>query len=230
MLQKLNDFYQDYAVLVCAGSALPEDEKVMSLLREASCICAADGGWDLLKRLRIRPNILLGDFDSSKDQLKEKKEWIEQNGIEFQQFPVRKNATDSELGLETLFQKNYRRVLLLGGMGSRMDHSICNFLMLRTYAILGMDVRLWTRYNRICFLKAGQYQAPKLDSSVYSSLLTVDEGIFIGLEGFDYPLNKQRLPVGTSLGISNHVLSPQNQIEVFAKENQGVFYFESRDA
>ena len=230
MIEKLEDFYRDYAVLVCAGGFLPVDDILISLLKRASYICAADGGWDQLKRLNVKPQALLGDFDSSADDLKEKKEWALNHGIEFQEFPCRKNATDSELGLDTLRDKGFQRVLLLGGMGTRMDHSICNFLMMRTYSFLGMDVRLWTSHNRICFLKAGTYQAPKPAPSVYSSLLTVDPDIYIRLEGFDYPLQKQLLPAGTSLGISNHVLHEKNQIGVFAGENRGVFYFESSDS
>ena len=51
------------AVLVANGSQ-PQNEKVLKILTEASKIVCIDGGYELIQKLNMTAQILIGDLDS----------------------------------------------------------------------------------------------------------------------------------------------------------------------
>ena len=82
------------AVLFVNGQAKPGLE--VSLL-PGDFLVAVDGGLRHLKRLGLKPDLLIGDLDSvDADELAE----IEEVGVEVLRFPPAKDQTDLELALD----------------------------------------------------------------------------------------------------------------------------------
>lgn len=104
------------ALLVAGGEDLVGERRFRRLVEEADCILAADGGYDALRSIGVEPQLVLGDFDSSA-LLKERadQEAARKRGLQLLSYPVKKDATDSQLALDLLLEEGYEAVLLLGG-------------------------------------------------------------------------------------------------------------------
>lgn len=95
-------------------------------VRQDDFILCADGGYAHARRMGLRPDLLIGDFDSVKPP--------EHAGCEVYSYPPEKDDTDMLLALKCGLERGFRDYLILGGLGGRLDHTIANFTVL-AYAI-----------------------------------------------------------------------------------------------
>ena len=84
-------------------------------------VIAADRGYDSLMAYGVVPDLAVGDFDSLGYQPDHP------NVI---QLPVEKDDTDMVFALRKGLELGYRRVLLLGGVGGRLEHTLANLQLL----------------------------------------------------------------------------------------------------
>lgn len=217
------------ALLVAGGEDLVGERRFRRLVEEADCILAADGGYDALRSIGVEPQLVLGDFDSSA-LLKERadQEAARKRGLQLLSYPVKKDATDSQLALDLLLEEGYEAVLLLGGSGSRADHSLANLFLLHHYARLGLFIGMESAHNQLVFLPGGNYDPISFPGDPYVSFLTTDEGVRLSLKGFEYPLEDQLLPPYSSLGVSNHIRSDQARIKLQAPPGCGAYFLISQ--
>ena len=89
--------------------------------REGDCVLCADGGWQLARQAGVKPDLVIGDFDSS--------EQPEEGTVE--RFPVEKDDTDTMLCLKKGLSMGFDDFLIVGGFGGRIDHTLGNFQALR---------------------------------------------------------------------------------------------------
>lgn len=104
--------------MLLVGGDGPTKEHIQPFIKEASYVIAADSGLDLAVELDIRPDLIVGDMDSLSD--KSLLEGYSEEKILI--FPVDKDETDTEIGLRILNEKGFKRVILVGGGGGRLDH------------------------------------------------------------------------------------------------------------
>lgn len=214
------------AIIVAAGCDLTDPREAQELLGQSDLVICADGGLNFLEKLNILPDVVLGDFDSAEnlsflyegEKLKE--------GVLLQSFPVRKDQTDLELALDYALDKGIDRCIILGGTGSRLDHSLCNIFLLERYQRLGLSAQMVNETNRISYWTEGEYRLPKTKPGWYQSFLAMPEDVHLSLEGFDYDLDDQLLARGSSLAISNHVIRDDARVIVRGK---GVYTIRSTD-
>jgi thiamine pyrophosphokinase len=105
----------DSALLVTGGLA-PDFSVLSSRMADFNFVCAADSGLDTLRAWGVRPDLVLGDFDSLRDPAV----LAEYEGVV--RHPTDKDDTDTELGLKELRARGYGRVTMAGGGGGRLDH------------------------------------------------------------------------------------------------------------
>ena len=89
--------------------------------RDDDFVIAADGGYDHLKRLGIRCDLLLGDLDSIKEIPTDQKT---------KKFAVRKDETDMHLAYLEGARLGYDTFYIYGGTGGRDDHTFANYCLL----------------------------------------------------------------------------------------------------
>lgn len=216
--------------IIAAGESLPSDEFLREKLVEVDTVLSADGGLDVLVRLGIKADLLLGDFDSSRFSFSDPllQDYVREKKVLF--YPVRKDATDTELALSYCAEHGAEYVLLFGGAGSRLDHTMVNLAMMKRFAEDGMSVVQYTQHNIVRYLVPGNYCLPTLTPEWYSSFMLFSGEVKLTLRGFDYPLECATLTAGSSLGISNHVFSVDNEVQIESEEGCGVFCIQSCDA
>jgi thiamine pyrophosphokinase len=104
--------------LLLLGGEGPRRAQLEAVLRTAKLVIAADSGFDLALRLGLLPDLLVGDLDSvaASPQLSA----FPPDRI--LRYPRDKDETDTELGLRLFAERGFRKVVLAGGGGGRLDH------------------------------------------------------------------------------------------------------------
>ena len=112
---------------VIITSWIEYDPDLCSLLREDDYIVCLDRGYEIAASLGITPDLILGDFDSAQAAPPEN------IGVPVLRYPPEKDYTDLELALRVLDPKDWPDLLIIGGLGGRLDHTVANIQMLAGY-------------------------------------------------------------------------------------------------
>lgn len=156
-------------------------------------IISADSGYEKCKRLNISPDLILGDFDSA-----EKPE----TDIETILLPVRKDETDTAYAVKEAVRRGFNDILILGGIGSRIDHTYGNILSLNYCADRNINAVMINKKNKIQVLTKDY--SFKNDGYEYLSLFALF-GDCTGLttRGTEYNLTDYTLTPDCPLAQSN---------------------------
>ena len=174
-------------------------------------VIAVDGGLAAVKQLDIRPDAIVGDFDTVKGELLEEYGQIE--GITFEQHQPEKDETDTELALLTAARQGCEAVDILGALGGRMDHAIGNIQLMYQFFCQGMEVNIYDARNRLYLLGGHKVFHREEVYGKYISFLPMTETVEgLTLRGFKYPLQRRTIGLGTSLCISNELVGEEGAI------------------
>lgn len=208
-------------VIVSNGS-ISDYSGCKRFFRDAGLVICADGGASHILKLGVKPDILLGDFDSiSPDDMR----LIEEGGTEVIRFPAQKDMTDTEIAAELAVERGCRKVIFLGCIGSRMDHTLSNILLLKRLLDAGVHGVLADEKNEITLIKDGIKLVREEDARV--SLIPISgrvEGVTTS--GLYYPLDRATLEIGSTRGVSNEFTG--NKAEVSIEEGL-LLVIKSRD-
>lgn len=176
--------------------------------RDFTLCIAADGGHLNASKIGLSPDVIIGDFDSSKSPGISKAEIIS--------LPKEKDLTDTEAALELAIEREFDEVVIIGGLGRRFDHTLANLGILAKYYTRLSHLAFMDGYNYIYMLSPGSHKLSKNILGTEYRYLGVNsysdccENLFI--KGCKYPLNGFTLPKATSLGASNEILSEYAEI------------------
>lgn len=173
-------------------------------------IIACDKGVENALRLGFEVNEvheIMGDFDSADAK---KVESFMDAGIPYTKFPARKDFTDSELGIFAAMDRAEQgdEILLVGGIGSRLDHTLANIWLLMRPLERGLRARILSGTNEIELLQGpAERNYDREEDLKYLSLIPMSETVTgVDLTGFEYPLQQRTMERGASLGVSNEIL------------------------
>ena len=166
-------------------------------------ILAADAGMEALYRDHILPDIIVGDFDSVKDD------------------------TDTEYAIREAIRRGAMEIVVIGATGTRIDHVLGNISLLGIGLEEQIKISLVDEHNRIRMInqplmirKAEQY-------GKYVSLIPFSEKVSgVTLRGLKYPLTDYTMGGFNSLGISNEIVSDEATISFSSGE---LIVIESKD-
>ncbi|MDQ3930634.1 MAG: thiamine diphosphokinase [Chloroflexota bacterium] len=198
-------------VWVLAASPVWTSPGRLSDLPKPDVVIAADGGSTLAARLGVVPDLVVGDLDSSDPALVER---LQGDGIKVDRFRHEtKVETDTELAVLAALAWQPDTILVLGGIGGRLDHSVANLLLLTHPQLVEQDVRIADGRQIAMLAKRGRWNYLPASSGDTVSLLPVG-GNSTGVETADllYPLNSETLLVGRGRGVSNEVTGPQPRV------------------
>lgn len=191
-------------VWVLASGPAPELSLAVAHAIAPHVVIAADGGCVLAEEMGLRPNLIVGDIDSSPSELVAR---FEQEGVEVRRFDhATKWETDTELALLAALEWNPGVIYVFGAIGGRLDHSLANVMLLTNPRFSGVELHILDGPHEVFLAKAGVWNKipGKRESTV--SLIPVG-GAAEGVEtrGLHWPLNRETLPQGQGRGVSNLV-------------------------
>ncbi len=191
-------------------------------------VIAVDGGLEAAMKMNLVPEFIVGDFDTiSKDILNC---YRENPNITFRQFNPEKDFTDTHSAINIAMELGTLSVVILGGIGTRMDHSIANIQLLQMPLEQGIDAVIINSHNRIRLLGVKRKEI-ELERSEYKyvSILPMTEVVTgLSLYGMKYPLKdyEMHMEQNISLGISNEIIKEQAVIRLRSGK---IILIESRD-
>lgn len=192
--------HETFAILL--GGALTPNDRLKAVLTSARFI-AADGGMRHAAALGVTPELWVGDFDSTSQQLLDT--WP---NVPRQPYPAAKTETDGEIAVSEALERGAGRIILAGALGGdRSDHALQHYLSAISLAETGKDVLLTSGDEEAVPLLPGQKTLDLPAGSLFSVLgFTELDGL--SLENVRYPLERFHLPFGSSRTISNVANGP----------------------
>ncbi len=167
-------------------------------------VIAADGGLCHCQALGVRPDAVLGDFDSLGH--------VPQGS---HVFPVEKDDTDSMLAVRHGLDRGCRRFTVYGALdGPRLDHAVANFQTLQFLADHGAQGVLVGRSDMVTVLKDGILRFPPLEDGLISVFCSGAAAEGVSIRGFQYGLENGTLTPGFPLGVSNHFVGKKGEVSV----------------
>jgi thiamine pyrophosphokinase len=196
------------AIVLSAGQ-IADYERVKSCLFLPDLVICADGGIRHAEALGLTPHLLLGDFDSAGEARVAE---AAARGIVVERVPVEKDQTDTHLALDAAVKRGAREILLVGGTGDRLDHTLANLLLLPGSSA---EVTVVDAKNVIRLLRPGGRLTLTGTPGDYISLLPLTpEAKGVVFEGVKWPLDGATLRWGQSLGVSNQLAEPEAFVAV----------------
>ena len=160
----------------------------------------ADGGYDAAVRYGIRPDLVIGDFDSMPaDHVQ---------GVPRITLPVHKDDTDMVVCLEEGRRRGYSSFRIAGCLGGRLDHTISNLQCLYDCALRGEDAWMCDGPNLVSVLLPGKYTLPRMEGYKFSLLSYTPEVTGLTLHGTEWELDDATLTNRYPLGVSNEIVAP----------------------
>lgn len=115
--------------LILANGAPPSKRLFRMYRTKADCFVCADGGANSAARWGMRPDVIIGDLDSIQSATVRKFSRVRMIRIADQ------NSTDLEKALSWTLRKGYRRVVVLGATGGRLDHLAGNLSAIGKFSV-----------------------------------------------------------------------------------------------
>ncbi len=112
--------------LIIANGAMCSYDILTSLMEWCPHIVVTDGAYSRLVDLQIKPDVVIGDFDSIPNAARDPR-------IEFIKIDSQED-TDLEKAIDYLINKGYNDINVVWATGKRLDHTINNFATLAKYS------------------------------------------------------------------------------------------------
>ena len=187
-------------VIFCAA----EFDELLEPLGSGDYLLAADGGLRHLTKLNLKPQGILGDFDSL---------GYTPEGAEV--FPVEKDDTDAMLAARKGLELGWREFLFYGALdGPRLDHTVANFQTLQFLADHGATGYLVGRDYLVTVVKNETISFPPEAEGILSLFCLGADAKGVTIRGLHYELEDGTLTPGFPLGVSNHFTGKKTTVEV----------------
>lgn len=196
-------------VVIFSGGSLSVE--FLSEIQENDFIIGADRGAFFLIEHGLRPDISVGDFDSITAEEKEMVRSLSSRMISCD--PIDKALTDTELAFEIALKEQPEQILLIGGTGTRLDHTLANIQMLKLSLEHNISLAILDQNNYIT-LTDSTLNVNRIGYTYVSLLPLTLEVTGITLYGFEYPLSNATLTMGHSLGISNRLSGDKGTVSI----------------
>jgi len=192
-------------------------------------IIAADYGLLTAHKLGLSLDHILGDFDSVPQEIIN--EYREKNKKDksfiIEKYKPEKDYTDTQIAIETAIELGAKEIVIVGGTGTRLDHTLSNIQNLLLPLSKNIKCCLVDEHNKLYIIdKSTKIQRKNIFGSYISLLPLTSVVTKVTLKGFKYPLNEYNIEMGHSIGVSNEIVEDCAEI-IF--ESGLLVVVESRD-
>ncbi|HKJ37197.1 MAG TPA: thiamine diphosphokinase, partial [Anaerolineales bacterium] len=114
-------------IIIFANGDLPDIKKIPTILQDGDHIICADGGTRHALALDLKPDLVIGDMDSTGEVDLKK---LQTDGVSIELFPQDKNETDLELAIQHALKLKAKEVVIIAALGGRLDQTLANISLL----------------------------------------------------------------------------------------------------
>ena len=199
-----------FTLVVSGAPVESEPDLIAGLAKRADYVCAVDSGADALAQVGFTPDLLLGDFDSiDKTTL----ESFRAKGVQTQAYDAYKDATDTDLALNTLKEQGHAAIIGTRILGGRLDHELASLGSFAKAAEQDRAVAIVEQGETCLFLSSrSRYRRLMIDFSPEHtigptpsliSLIPWGGDAVVSINGVEWELDHSRLERFGTQGVSN---------------------------
>jgi thiamine pyrophosphokinase len=160
-------------------------------------VIAADGAANTLRKYGLAPDLITGDFDSIEPATL--KFYKSQKKIEVRKiFNQNRNDLDKAFGFALV--RGFQKIHILGATGSRLDHTLGNFSIIKKYYKLSDIIVYDKEYESFFCNEKTEFTYPKGE---IVSLMPMPKAEKINSVGLKYKLKNATLEFGKMTGTLN---------------------------
>ena len=197
--------------LIFANGVLESTAWLTPYLAKARSVIAADGGLRHLLALGRLPDALIGDLDSLPAGAEAT---LDAGDIDVVRFPRAKDETDLELALLYAIERFPNDALLIaGGFGGRIDHTLANIMLLAHPAFIGWPI-YFIEDGQTAWLINAEATIAGRPGDVVSLLPLGGDVVVAETTGLRWPLVNEALPLGPARGMSNEMTAARARIRI----------------
>lgn len=165
-------------------------------------IIAADSGCERLRGYGLCPDVVIGDMDS----LDVEKAKAMFPSAEYILLPAEKDYTDTKECLDYAITKGFDDIVIIGGLGGRLDHTLANIHLLAYAAKRKVDLEIVDGKNHATYLKNASATVSKRRGFRYLSIIPLsDELKGVSITGVKYPLDGAVVSRDDAVTVSNEI-------------------------
>ena len=193
------------ALIISGGEYAPLPDN----LKSDYCI-ACDKGYRYALDSGIRPDVIIGDFDSMERP-------ADTDGIPVLTFPIEKDDSDTMLAIKHAMKMGLDHILIVCGLGGRLDHTIANIQSAAYVASHGGVCEILSEKEYLRTLTGGNSVSIPENSGHSLSLFSLSDSCTgLTIRGAKYNVENETIKNTFPLGLSNRWLS--GPVEVSLKE------------
>ncbi len=187
-------------VIVTNGTV---SESCLSEIASFDMIIGVDRAAYWLLMHGITPHMAVGDFDSTN---KTEFLYIQQHIADVRTFPAEKDFIDTELAIRIAIEEHPSEIILFGGVGTRMDHTLGTLSLLELGQRQHIPIYMKNETNEIQLIHRCRTIVGRRGEFKYISIIPYSKTISVSLEGLKYPLSHATIVRGQTIGISNEFI------------------------
>lgn len=183
-------------------SAVPVESDMAAYVQPGDFIVACDAGYRNAAKLGVRPDLIVGDFDSAPQPETDRETIV---------LPHVKDDTDTQFAARWLVEHGYEEVTLLGALGgARIEHMFANVSTGLFLAMHGIKTILADARSEMHYLLPGKELILERKDWMYLSVFSLGAPMTgVTLQGVYYPLENATLSeLDYPLGTSNEFVEP----------------------
>ncbi|MTI47717.1 thiamine diphosphokinase [Sporosalibacterium faouarense] len=196
--------------LIISNGTIEDTNILNKFIDESDYVICADGGARHFYKTEFKPSVIVGDFDSLNSEILLD---MRNKEIELYQFPAEKDMTDTELAIDLALKRGATDITLLGGTGSRLDHTIGNIMIMKKFVNIDANIKIVNSNNEI-FITKDKLILDRQENTFVSVIPITEVAKGVTLRGFKYETNDIDFRMDETLGISNEIINEKGIIEI----------------
>ena len=220
--------------VVVSAAEIKNYEKISSYLKPDDYFVVCDGGLNHCKPLGIKPDLIVGDFDSfdkaelplptatppssgdrplgaSRNQGDGSPGCNGDRPPEIIQLPWEKDDTDTFYAVKEALKRGFTQFMLLGVIGQRFDHSLVNISVLLYLREQGAQATIVDDYSEMQLVGAEPVRISK-DCANFSLMCVAGDVSGVTVTGAKWSLDNAQIKTSYQYGISNQVEAPEGAV------------------
>ncbi len=164
-------------------------------INKGDLVIACDKGYAYAMKLKVRPDLVIADFDSFDGQV--------DDGIPVLKYPCEKDDTDTMAAVKYAVENGCSEVVLFCALGGRTDHAFANIQSLVYAAERGLRSSIVGSRDEMYVIRDGELVLPKKVGFSLSVFSISDRSEGVSITGTKYPLKDAVVTNSFPIGVSN---------------------------
>ncbi len=181
--------------VIIGGAPINDYNRIKEYLSENDCFIYCDSGLKHESPLGFAPELIVGDFDSHD---------CPKTDCEIIKLPREKDDTDTFFAAKEALKRGFDDFLLVGVIGGRLDHSLCNVSILLYLESFGKSAKIIDDFSEMEIVSDNTAYIE--DSFPYFSLIAIDgTAKKVSIKNAKFPLENAEITPEYQYGVSNEV-------------------------